>query len=80
MTKTRFLMTLGLILLLLGVILPFLMAIRVIQPTFLLIFVTSGASTVGLALGMIGLTQWSVKSIKKKPRTEDTNEYEWMQN
>ncbi|MBI2331943.1 MAG: hypothetical protein HYU84_07280 [Chloroflexi bacterium] len=79
MTKTRLLMTFGLLLLLLGIILPFLMVIRAIEPTFFLIFFSSGASTVGLALGMVGLTQWSVKSIKKKPQLEYTDEGEWMQ-
>lgn len=67
MIKNRFYMFLGLLLLLLGVVLPFLMIIKVVEPTFFLVFLTSGSSTVGLALGMFGLTRWSVTAIKKRP-------------
>lgn len=78
-TKTRLYMTFGLILLLLGILLPFLMVIRVLQPTFFLIFFTTGASTVGLALGMVGLTRWSIQSNYKKPRLDGTDKEEWLQ-
>lgn len=76
MTKPRLYMTLGLILLILGIIFPFLMVAKIIESTFFLIFFTSAASTVGLALGMIGLTQWSVTAIKKR-QYED--EAKWTQ-
>ena len=79
MTKPRLLMTFGLLLLLFGIALPFLMLIQVVVPTFFLIFFASGASTVGLALGMVGLTHWQVKSIKRKPQLGGTDEAEWMQ-
>ena len=55
MRSPRFLLTLGLILMLLGIILPFLMVIHVIESTFFLNFFSWGASVVGLALGMIGV-------------------------
>lgn len=55
----RLLLTLGLVLLFSGVILPFLMVIKIVEPTFPLIFISSGSSTLGLALGMVGLAQWT---------------------
>ena len=55
MNNPRFLLTLGLILMLLGIILPFVMVIYVIKSTFFPNFFSWGASVVGLALGMIGV-------------------------
>ncbi len=55
----RFLMTFGLTLLFLGIALPFLMVIKVLAPSFFLIFISSGSSTLGLAFGMVGLAHWS---------------------
>lgn len=55
----RFLMTVGVSLLFLGVILPFLIVIKVLESSFPLIFISSGSSTLGLVLGMTGLAQWS---------------------
>ena len=69
-------MTIGLFLLFLGVLFPLLMIIKVLEPTFFLIFFTSASSTVGLATGMIGLTQLSVRSIKKEPHGHES---EWSQ-
>ncbi len=63
MKDPRLLLTLGLVLLFSGVILPFLMVIKTVEPTFPLIFISSGSSTLGLALGMVGLAQWT----KKRP-------------
>lgn len=54
MTSPRFLLSLGVILLLLGVILPFLMVIQVLESTFFLNFFAWGASVTGLAFGTIG--------------------------
>jgi len=59
MKSPRFLLALGLILMLLGIILPFMMVIHVVASTFFLNFLAWGASVVGLALGMIGVT-WMV--------------------
>ncbi|HNA88602.1 MAG TPA: hypothetical protein PK414_11025 [Anaerolineales bacterium] len=55
----RFLLTFSLILLFLGMILPFMMVIRVIDSSFFLNFFASGASTLGLMLGMVGLAWWT---------------------
>lgn len=65
MKNPRFLIVLGLILLFSGVIIPFLMVIHMLEPTFPLIFISSGSSTLGLALGMIGLTQYSGESKRR---------------
>jgi hypothetical protein len=55
MRSPRLLLGLGLSLMLLGVILPFMMVIHVIESTFFLNFFSWGASVVGLVLGMIGV-------------------------
>ena len=55
MRSPRFLLALGLFLMLLGIILPFLMVIHVLPSSFALNFFSWGASVVGLALGMIGV-------------------------
>lgn len=49
------LLVIGFFLLLAGAVLPFLMVLGFITPTFPLIFVTYGASLVGLFIGMIGV-------------------------
>lgn len=48
------LIVLGFVLVLLGFVIPFLMMIRVIEPSFLVGFLSYGASVVGLFLGLIG--------------------------
>ena len=58
MNHPRLLLSLGLILMLLGVILPFLMLIRVLESTFFLNFFSWGASVGGLFLGIIGVATW----------------------
>jgi hypothetical protein len=55
MRSPRFLLTLGLFLMLLGIFLPFMMVIHVIESTFFLNFLSWGASVSGLVLGMIGI-------------------------
>ena len=59
MNSPRLLLGLGLVLMLLGIILPFLMVIRVLESTFFLNFFSWGASVAGLALGTIGFATWS---------------------
>lgn len=77
MTKPRLYMFIGLILLLLGVLLPFLMIIKVLEPSYFLVFLTSAVSTVGLALGMIGLTQQPIRAIRRRfPIAEEWNQGE----
>jgi hypothetical protein len=50
--------TIGLILMLLGIILPFLILIHVLESTFFLNFFSWGASVAGLFLGVIGVATW----------------------
>jgi hypothetical protein len=59
MNSPRLLLSLGLFLMLLGVVLPFLMVIRVLESTFFLNFLSWGASVAGLAFGTIGFAVWS---------------------
>ncbi len=53
------LMLIGFALLVIGVILPFLMVLRIIEPTLLLGFVAYLSSVLGLALGVIGVILFS---------------------
>jgi hypothetical protein len=59
MNSPRFLLGLGMILMLLGIVLPFLMVIQVLQSTFFLNFFSWGASVAGLAFGTIGFAMYS---------------------
>jgi hypothetical protein len=59
MNSPRFLLSLGLVLMLLGIILPFLIVIQVLESTFFLNFFSWGASVAGLAFGTIGFAMWS---------------------
>lgn len=59
MNSPRLLLSLGVILMLLGIALPFLMVIQVLESTFFLNFFSWGASVAGLALGTIGFALWS---------------------
>ena len=59
MTNPRFLLSLGVILMLLGVILPFLMVIHVLESTFFLNFFSWGASVAGLSFGTIGFAMYA---------------------
>lgn len=61
MISPRFLLILGVILMLLGILLPFLMIIRVLQSTFFLNFFSWGVSVAGLALGTIGFAMYSTR-------------------
>ena len=59
MNSPRFLLGLGVFLMLLGIVLPFLMVIRVLESTFFLNFFSWGASVAGLAFGTIGFAMYS---------------------
>ena len=54
----RLLLSLGLILMILGILLPFLMVIRMLESTFFLNFFSWGASVTGLSLGTIGFAMY----------------------
>lgn len=64
MNSPRFLFSLGLILMLLGIFLPFLMVIHVLESTFFLNFFSWGASVAGLAFGTIGFATYARTSKK----------------
>jgi hypothetical protein len=59
MNSPRFLLGLGVFLMLLGVALPFLMVIKVLESSFFLNFLAWGASVAGLAFGTIGFAMYS---------------------
>ena len=59
MNSPRFLLSLGIVLMLLGIVLPFLMVIKVVESTFFLNFFSWGASVAGLTLGTIGFAMYS---------------------
>jgi hypothetical protein len=54
MSSPRFLLILGVTLMLLGIVLPFLMVAQILESTFFLNFFSWGLSVAGLALGTIG--------------------------
>ena len=58
MNSPRLLLGLGLILMILGVVLPFLMLMQILESTFFLNFFSWGASVGGLFLGIIGVATW----------------------
>jgi hypothetical protein len=59
MNSPRFLLGFGVFLMLLGILLPFLMLIQVLESTFFLNFLAWGASVAGLAFGTIGFAMYS---------------------
>ena len=59
MNSPRFLIILGLFLMLIGIVLPFLMVIRMLESTFFLNFFAWGTSVAGLAFGMVGVARYS---------------------
>lgn len=59
MNSPRLLLALGMVLMLLGIMLPFMMVIKVLESTFFLNFFAWGASVAGLSLGTIGFALWS---------------------
>ncbi len=59
MKNPRFLTAFGLVLMLLGILLPFLMIVKIIEATYFLSFLSWGVSTLGLAVGTVGFTLWN---------------------
>ncbi len=59
MSSPRLLLSLGVIMMLLGIVLPFLMVIQVLESTFFLNFLSWGLSVAGLAFGTIGFAMAS---------------------
>lgn len=58
--RPKTLILVGLVLVVIGFVLPFLMVIQVVESTFFLNFVSYAASVVGMVLGMIGAVQYHV--------------------
>ncbi len=59
------LIIIGLILMLVGVILPFLMVAKMIESTFFLNFLAYGSSIGGLLLGIVGVATYSRSNRKR---------------
>lgn len=59
MNSPRLLLFVGVFLMLVGIILPFLIVIQVLPSTFFLNFFSWGSSVAGLALGTIGFALWT---------------------
>ena len=59
MNTPSLLLVLGVTLMLLGIVLPFLMVIKMLESTFILNFFSWGASVAGLAFGTIGFAMYS---------------------
>ena len=59
MNSPRLLVGLGVLLMLLGIALPFLVIIQVIESTFFLNFFAWGSSVAGLGLGTIGVAAYT---------------------
>jgi hypothetical protein len=59
MNSPRLLLGLSILLMLLGIVLPFLMVIHVLASTFFLNFFSWGASVAGLAFGTIGFAMYT---------------------
>jgi hypothetical protein len=59
MKSPGLLLGLGVVLMLLGIVLPFLMVVHIMESTFFLNFFSWGASVAGLAFGTIGFAMYS---------------------
>jgi hypothetical protein len=59
MNTPRFLLSIGVLLMLSGIALPFLMVIQALESSFFLNFLSWGASVAGLAFGTIGFAMYS---------------------
>jgi hypothetical protein len=58
MASPRLLLSLGLVLMLTGIILPYLMLAKVVESTFFLNIISWDASVAGMFLGFIGGSMW----------------------
>lgn len=70
----RKLIFLGFLLVLTGFVVPFLMVIKVMEPSFLWGFLSYGASIAGLFLGLIGSALYV--RIHRKPKDDPENFYQ----
>jgi hypothetical protein len=65
-------LVLAVFLLLFGCVMPFLMAIKVVESTLFLLFLSFGASVLGLFLGLAGIA--GVRTVEKS-KTDRGNRY-----
>ncbi len=65
------LILIGLVLLLVGFLLPFVMVLRLVEPTLLLGFVSYLASFMGLVIGLYGVVTIGVARRKKHDEEQD---------
>jgi len=68
----RQLIALAILLMLFGCIMPFLMALHIVESTFLLNFLSFGASVLGLFLGVAGIAG---ARVGQKNRSDRENHY-----
>jgi hypothetical protein len=68
-SKTLLIVGLGLVLL--GAVLPFLMVMRIIPASFALSFLSYGASVIGLFLGLIWAAMYAGKHRRQNPEGRD---------
>lgn len=66
------LFVIAVLLMLFGVVMPFLMVIGVVESTFFLNFLSYGASTLGLLLGFVSL---AASRIKHRRKEDQENRY-----
>jgi hypothetical protein len=57
---------LGALLMVMGVVLPFLMVIKILESTFFLNFFSYGASVAGMAIATIGLAYTAISRSKRR--------------
>jgi len=60
----RLILLLGIVLMLAGVLFPFLMTLQILRSTFALNFFSYTASTLGLILGIVGVAFYARKGMK----------------
>lgn len=68
----RILMLVAFLLMLFGVVMPFLMVIKLVESTFFLNFLSYGASTLGLLLGIVSV---AASQLKQKKRDDQEDRY-----
>ena len=68
----RLLFSVAVLLMMFGVVMPFLMVIKLVESTFFWNFLSYGSSTLGFLLGIVAL---AASRIRQKRSDEDLNQY-----
>lgn len=66
------LFTVAVLLMLFGVVMPFLMVIKLVESTFFWNFLSYGSSTLGFLLGIVAM---AASRLKQKKKDDDVNPY-----